>query len=146
MKIYLDNCCYNRPYDDQSQIRISLEAQAKLHIQSEIKNGKYELVSSYILDYEVNRNPHTNTKEGITDFLENNASIYVSDDKKDEIEEKAEKIQSTGVKNMDSLHVSCAIMADADYFLTTDDRLLKYQSENIKIVSPVDFVSEMEDE
>ena len=80
------------------------------------------------------------------DFLENNASIYVSDDKKDEIEEKAEKIQSTGVKNMDSLHVSCAIMADADYFLTTDDRLLKYQSENIKIVSPVDFVSEMEDE
>ena len=25
MRIYLDNCCYNRPYDDQSQIRISSE-------------------------------------------------------------------------------------------------------------------------
>lgn len=24
MRIYLDNCCYNRPYDDQKQIRISL--------------------------------------------------------------------------------------------------------------------------
>lgn len=30
MKIYLDNCCYNRPYDDQSQVRIQLETQAKL--------------------------------------------------------------------------------------------------------------------
>jgi len=29
LKIYLDNCCYNRPYDDQSQLKVSLEAQAK---------------------------------------------------------------------------------------------------------------------
>ena len=43
MKIYLDNCCYNRPYEDQSQIRISLEAQAKLHIQSEIKMDSMSL-------------------------------------------------------------------------------------------------------
>ncbi len=32
LKIYLDNCCYNRPYDDQSQLKVSLEAQAKLEI------------------------------------------------------------------------------------------------------------------
>ena len=25
MRIYLDNCCFNRPYDDQSQLRILLE-------------------------------------------------------------------------------------------------------------------------
>ena len=25
LRIYLDNCCYNRPYDDQSKIRLSLE-------------------------------------------------------------------------------------------------------------------------
>lgn len=37
MKVYLDNCCYNRPYDDQTQIRISLETQAKLYIQDLIK-------------------------------------------------------------------------------------------------------------
>lgn len=33
MKIYMDNCCYNRPYDDQTHIRIHLETEAKLHIQ-----------------------------------------------------------------------------------------------------------------
>jgi hypothetical protein len=32
MRIYLDNCAYNRPFDDQSQIRISLEAQASAAI------------------------------------------------------------------------------------------------------------------
>ena len=36
MRIYLDNCCFNRPYDDQSQLRISLETQAKLYIQGMI--------------------------------------------------------------------------------------------------------------
>ena len=25
MRIYLDNCCFNRPFDDQSQIKIKLE-------------------------------------------------------------------------------------------------------------------------
>ena len=45
MRIYLDMCCYNRPYDDQAQTRIALESQAKLHIQSMIKEGRYDLVS-----------------------------------------------------------------------------------------------------
>lgn len=46
--IYLDNCCYNRPYDDQSQIRINLETQAKLYIQKLIVDKKIELVYSYM--------------------------------------------------------------------------------------------------
>ncbi len=40
MRVYLDNCCYNRPYDDQSQLRISLETQAKIQIQGMIRNGE----------------------------------------------------------------------------------------------------------
>ena len=57
MKIYLDNCCFNRPFDDQSQIRIRLEAEAKLKIQIDIQDGKFELVWSYILDAENEANP-----------------------------------------------------------------------------------------
>ena len=44
MRIYLDNCIFNRPFDDQSQIRIRLEAEAKLFIQDKIKNNEIELV------------------------------------------------------------------------------------------------------
>ena len=46
MRIYLDNCSYNRPYDDQSQMRIHLETQAKLHIQDMIRQKQIELVTS----------------------------------------------------------------------------------------------------
>ena len=43
-KIYLDNCCFNRPYDNQKQLRIKLEAEAKLFIQDLIVNKKLELI------------------------------------------------------------------------------------------------------
>jgi hypothetical protein len=49
MRIYLDNCCFNRPYDDQSQIRIRIESEAKLFIQAKILAGEIELAWSYIL-------------------------------------------------------------------------------------------------
>ncbi len=65
MKIYLDNCCYNRPYDDQTQISIRLETQAKLQVQAKIKIGVLDLVWSYILDYENGKNPFTDKKDAI---------------------------------------------------------------------------------
>ena len=32
MRVYLDNCCYNRPFDEQSQLRIRLETEAKMEV------------------------------------------------------------------------------------------------------------------
>ncbi len=46
MRIYLDNCCYNRPYDDQTNLRIQIESQAKLAVQSRIRQGLYEAVNA----------------------------------------------------------------------------------------------------
>ena len=68
MKIYLDNCCFNRPFDDQSQIRIKLEAEAKLRIQADIQDGKFELVWSYILEAENMANPFEERKRPILEW------------------------------------------------------------------------------
>lgn len=65
MRIYLDNCCYNRPYDDQSQMRIHLETQAKLYIQDMIIRNRIELATSYILDFENSNNRSTQKKMAI---------------------------------------------------------------------------------
>ena len=35
MKVYLDNCCYNRPYDDLDDLPVSLESQANNNIRRE---------------------------------------------------------------------------------------------------------------
>jgi hypothetical protein len=57
MLLYLDNCMFNRPYDDQSNIKVLLDAEAKLKIQENIRANNYDLVWSYILDYENVKNP-----------------------------------------------------------------------------------------
>ena len=57
MRVYLDNCCFNRPFDDQRQTRVRLEAEAKLCIQEHIREGTLELAWSYILDFENTANP-----------------------------------------------------------------------------------------
>ena len=139
MKVYLDNCCYNRPYDDQSYLRISLESQAKLFVQHLIREKKLDLVTSYVLDYENSRNPHTTRRDTISDFF-NNAVEYVGAENNDEILEIAKKIQATGVKTADSCHVACAEFANCDYFLTTDDRILKYKSDKVTILNPIKFI------
>ena len=144
MRVYLDNCCFNRPYDDQSQLRISLETQAKLQIQSLIKLGEIELASSYVLLYENSRNPHTVRKDTIRRFIKDYIGVYVDVDNAVVIKEIADSIIATGVKTVDAFHLAAAILSESDYFLTTDDRLLKYQTDKLKVTDPTSFIREWE--
>ncbi|MCC7335104.1 MAG: hypothetical protein IT422_08405 [Pirellulaceae bacterium] len=57
MRIYLDLCCFNRPFDDQSQALVRLQTEAKLVVQNWIREGHHSLVWSGILDLENMNNP-----------------------------------------------------------------------------------------
>ena len=144
MRIYLDNCSYNRPYDDQSNMQVQLESQSKLYIQNCIKDGKYDLVTSYTLSYEVSRTPFEMRRLAIEDFIEHNAKFYVGTDRESIISEMATEIMMTGIKEKDAYHVASAIYAGCEYFISTDKRSLKYRTDKIKLVTPVEFVLETE--
>lgn len=144
MRIYLDSCCYNRPYDNAAQLTIRLEAQSKLHIQNLVKDGLFTLVSSYMLTYECNQNPYEIRRDSISDYIRQYAKIYVGAELADQIEEMAVGIMETGVKFKDACHVASAIYAGCEYFISTDKRLLKYKSSEIKLVTPIAFVSRLE--
>ena len=92
MRVYLDVCCYNRPYDDQSQLRVAMETQSKLHIQGLIKEGKLELVGSYIVDYEVSQNPYEMRKQAIVQFVQNNMTAYVGAERDEVVKPIADNI------------------------------------------------------
>jgi len=141
IKIYLDNCCFNRPYDDQNQLIIELETKAKLFIQSLIVNGKVDLVISYILELENDDNPFEIRKLAIQDFFK-----YAIEDvsESSELLRTAAELKKTGIKTKDALHIASAIEANCDYFISTDIRLLKYNDMRIKIINPVDFVMRKE--
>ena len=146
MRVYLDMCCYNRPYDDQSQIKVSLETQAKLHIQDLIQSRKLELISSYMLRYECGQNPYEMRRKTIMQFVDTNTVAYVGLNRKNVIEEKALEIMDSGVKFKDACHVASAIFAKCDYFISTDIRLLKYRTDKIRMVNPIEFITETEGE
>jgi len=144
LRVYLDMCCYNRPYDDQSQMRVAMEAQSKLHIQNLIKEGKLELIGSYTLDYEVSRNPYEMRRKSIVQFIQDNMKGYVGEERDDAIRPMAEQLMETGVKEKDAYHVASAIYAGCDYFISTDVRLLKHTNNKIKLVTPIEFITETE--
>ena len=146
MRIYLDNCSYNRPYDDQSQLKINIEAQSKLEIQQQIRDGKLELASSYILELENRVNPFEMKKKSIQSFIGTYTKVYVSSNMDAEVRKKAAEIMKSGVKLMDACHVACAILAGCQVFMTTDKRLLKYQTNEVRIINPVIFIVEQEAE
>ena len=142
MKIYLDNCIFNRPFDEQSHIRIRIETEAKLAIQEEIRRGTYQLIWSYIFDYENSKNPFRERQEqimkwkkyAITDIEENTDIIKT-----------ALLLNSKGLQKMDSLHIACAIFAKADYFLTTDDKVIKKANviTDLEISDPINFIKKV---
>ena len=144
MRVYLDNCCYNRPYDDQSQLRISLETQAKLQIQDMIRDKEVELASSYVLIFENSKNPYELRKRTILRFVKENVNSYVDIDSADKVKALAEEIIATGIKTADAYHVACAILSESDCFLTTDDRLLNYTTDKVRIEDPTQFIREWE--
>ena len=57
MRIYLDVCCLNRPFDDQTQDRIHLESEAVILILKRVRSGNWEWISSEAVDFEVRQTP-----------------------------------------------------------------------------------------
>lgn len=146
MRVYLDNCCFNRPYDDQTQFKVSMETRAKLHIQELIRHGKLELVDSFMLQYENEANPDRMRRDTIQSFREQFRRYYIPFERKEILQPFVDAIMSTGVKYKDAVHVACAEYAKCDYLLTTDVRLLKYTSDRIRIVNPLEFAQREEEE
>ncbi len=143
MLVYLDNCCFNRPYDIQDNIKVQIETESKLFIQKKIKEEKFYLVWSYILEYENQSNPYKIRKEEISEWKQFSKVIVKPSE---EIFNQAESFLSYNIKMKDALHLSCAIEAKADYFITTDNLLVKKKSliSKLNIINPINFIEELE--
>lgn len=143
MRIYLDNCCFNRPFDDQRQMKVRLDAEAKLCIQDQIRGGAIELAWSYVLDFENAANPFEERRNAIANWRQY-ATVDV--DETDAVLSEAKTLVQLRLKGKDALHLACAIVGNCAYFLTTDDDILKHGNEvkAIRLVEPATFVRTMD--
>lgn len=139
MKVYFDNCILNRPFDDQEQIRIKKEPEAILEIKALIQSGSLLLVWSYIIDFEVSRNPLAERRRAAEEWR-SFASVEVGPSAT--IPETANQLRKFGLKEIDSLHIAAAIESKSKYFLTTDDGILGKieRFQDLVIAGPIQFV------
>lgn len=143
MRIYLDLNCFNRPFDDQEQKRIHEETEAIFTILSRIVEGVDTFVWSWALSYENARHPFPDRREEITRW-ERRASMVAPFDQ--QTERLARGFHDQGISPLDAAHLASAESADADVFLTCDDRLIK-QAERIKLrvrlMNPITYLKEV---
>ena len=144
MKIYLDNCCFNWPYDQPTQTRIVTEALAKMEIQLAISEGKFDLAVSHMLVAENTRCPNPMAKAHNLRFMHEHAKSYVGSKRMEELMPMIREIMDAGIKRADATHIACAIDSGCDYLVTTDDRMLKYKDNRITIITPNDMLYIME--
>jgi len=138
-KVYLDNCTYNRPFDDQNDIRIRLESEAKIFIQEQIKDNRIDLVWSSVNDYENNDNPSPEKQKRIMAWRNFAAQRHTLNQA---VLQKALELQSIGIRAKDALHIAAAIDSECGFFITTDRKILNKKIDGVTVVNPVVFVEE----
>jgi predicted nucleic acid-binding protein len=144
MRVYFDTCSLQRPFDDRSQPRINVEAEAVLTILRLVESGQLEWMSSEVLQFEIDRIPDMERQARALELLELASSTLQIDD---DIVAQAEQLLQSGVKPLDALHLASASYSKADFFCTCDDRILKKAKRlkglNLRIVSPLQLVAEV---
>jgi predicted nucleic acid-binding protein len=139
MLIYLDICCFNRPFDNQRQLLVRLQTEAKLYVQDAIREGALSLAWSAVLDLENAANPDPDRRDAVDGWK---ALANVDIETTPRVEAIAEEIVVRGVRPMDALHVASAVAVGANWLLTTDKGLLKKMQgdSRIRVADPIDFI------
>jgi predicted nucleic acid-binding protein len=121
MKIYLDSCCLNRPFDDLRDDAVRMEAEAVMAIIDRCESGEWVFYASDVLFDEIDNTPDLNRKQKIL-ILYRSATGHI--DLTAEIIARAKELERFNVKAYDALHLASAEAEAVDIFLTTDRRLL----------------------
>jgi predicted nucleic acid-binding protein len=122
MKIYLDGCSLQRPFDDRSQPRIAVEAEAVLVILALSESDRLKLISTDALLFEIARIPDQDRKDIALAILKIAKEAVELTSK---IESLAGRFAALGLKPLDALHLAFASGSKVDYFCTCDDKFLK---------------------
>ncbi len=144
MRIYLDVCCLNRPFDDRVQDRIRLESEAVLTILSRSETEGWTLLGSEAIDIEISKIPDENRRQKVSILASTLQSHIVVDE---DVEKRAMALAALGFKSFDSLHVACAEKGRANVLLTTDDKLVRKAAEKkaaltVRLENPVKWLME----
>jgi len=128
---------------------VRVEAEAILSILEMAEAGKLELIGSDIIDDELAQMPNDERRNKVK-LLLGVAAKHVSISAM--IEQRAKELLNWNISPLDALHLASAEASGADYFLTTDDYLLRRAGRhanelNVKVENPAKwFIEKTTDE
>lgn len=145
MRIYLDVCCLNRPFDDQSQERVRLEAEAVTLIFNGMKQRGWQWLGSPAVMVEIQKTPDMARRQAML-LLAKQIDEHIS--LSGDVAERTRFLQGIGMGAFDAAHVASAEAGNVDVFLTTDDRLLRISKRlagmvNVRVENPLVWIQEM---
>ena len=121
LSVYLDSCCYNRPYDDLSNDKVRIESEAILTILEHNEHRRWTVLTSDVLFDEIDRIIDMIKKEKVLAlFSPASSNIEINE----QIIARAKELNATNIKPFDALHIASAEFGNVDVFLTTDRRLI----------------------
>jgi predicted nucleic acid-binding protein len=144
MLVYLDMCCLKRPFDDQTQPRIRLEAEAVLGLLA-AESAALRFVRSAALVLENQQNPIRQRAARVEQWLTEEPTWRPV---ATEIQNRVAELIQMGLKSFDALHVASAEQAGADVMATCDDRLVdacrRHAAQlNVRVASVLDLAAEV---
>lgn len=145
MLIYLDVCCLNRPFDDQTQERIHLESEAVLLILIRCQSKEWQLLGSEVVDYEISQIPDEERRQKVRYLATvGESKVTVTES----VESRAQELEKLGFKVYDALHIAGAEAGSADVLLTTDDRMLSKAQQHeeelhVRVANPTLWLMEV---
>ena len=143
MHIYLDVCCLNRPFDDQSQDRIYFEAEAILNILYRCQNEGWILAGSDVIELELSKMTNHEKQARVRVLYSLHGPRLVLNER---IKERSRQLQQAGLKLFDSLHLALAEFYHQDALLTTDDGFMRAAARCeavIPVKNPVSWLMEV---
>lgn len=144
MRVYLDICCLKRPFDDQSQPRIHLEAEAVLAL-LDAAGTQIEFLHAKAHDLENDQNPLPTRAARVRQWLER---IPLADLADDVLQARTGEPMAWGFKNFDAFHLASAEAASVEAFATCDDRLQAAATRHsaslrVRVVNPVNLARQV---
>ncbi|MBN1426166.1 PIN domain-containing protein [Candidatus Fermentibacteria bacterium] len=141
-----DVCCLNRPFDDQGQPRVRLEAEAVLLIMGRCQAGQWEWIGSEAVTAETLRNPDPVRRERVLELAEHAEEVIRCDGA---VLVRAHEIMRLGFSPHDALHIACAEAGNADVFLSTDDSVTASARRTgnlltVRVRNPLAWIEEVE--
>ncbi len=101
-------------------------------------------MSSNVLEYENSRNSDSERAKSVDFYLSLATFRQIATES---IRQRAQALETSGIKAIDALHVACAEVTQSDYLITCDQRLInRCKTLTLRVINPADFILEMDNE